>query len=301
MAGPAAVITAITLIMLGAMAFAVPPARIEVEEGGHQRGYLVPHSQFSPGLALNVAADGYTYLAIDLTTADTTKGAHWSMHLDRVNEVQYPVWGWIELGGAAEQEAIRLAQVAAVEHASAKALVKNFEAKGSLTRDLAKQSIAAVIKAKGKLTGDKLEAEVEKQLNEHLQRLVDVATRAATQADRAQDAANRASADWKLRELVPGLNLQGFYIVGPGAVARARELARAKPSWTVLPVVTSDEGAHAVPLEPDAFEAGAKQHDYPILLATEIALKKLAALEKIEQLRNSVDGNYLVATIAVAK
>jgi len=203
--GPAALIAAITLIMLGAMAFAVPPSRIEVSVIGVERGYLVSHTRLSATLAQNVAADGYTYLAIDLTTAGDA--ALWSRQLDRVNEVQFPVWAWIDLGGGDTEK--------------------------------------------------------------------------------------------KLRELLPGLNLSGVFLAGPGAVARARQFAAANPSLTVLPVVSAGaerpEGPCAVAFSPEAFREGAKGAEHPVLLGAGLELGELEAV------RQGVEGNYLVATVAVGR
>ena len=303
--GPAAVIVMVTLIMLGAMAFAVPPPRIEVKATGVQRGYLVSHSRFSATLAANLAAHGYTYLVVDLTRAGAEEGAHWPGHLDRVNEVQFPVWGWIELDSATEQEAARLAREAIAAQASARALAKH----ASLAVTIARKALDDVAKRKEGLTDEDAKKRIDQSIKEHQQQLVEAERKAALRAEESGQAAVRAeeagkagkhaSAEWKLKELIPGLNLRGVYVVGPRAVARARQLKRDNARLTVLPVVTAGsvapDGPHAVAFDVDGFLEGAKGVDFPILVAAGIGI------EDIEALRNQVEGNYLVATISVAK
>ncbi len=313
--GPAAVIILTTLIMLGAMAFAVPPPRIEVKATGVERGYLVSHSRFSATLATNVAADGYTYLVIDLTSAGAEEGAHWSGHLDRVNEVQFPVWAWIELDSATEQEAGVLAQAAVMVEASAHELAK----RASLAATVARKALDDAAKRKKGLTDEDAKKRIDELIKEHKQRLADAesntavraeeAGKAAVRAEGARKAAEHASAEWKLKNLIPGLNLRGVYIVGPRAVARARQLARDNAALTVLPVVApgsaAPDGPHAVAFDVDEFVEGAKGVDFPILVAADIGTsagdEPMSKFEKIEALRSQVEGNYLVATISVAK
>ncbi|MHC4956924.1 MAG: hypothetical protein ACYTGN_01015 [Planctomycetota bacterium] len=91
-----ALVTVLALVMLGAMAFAVPPSRLTVQAGEGDRGYLVSHSRFSSVLASQIANDGYSMLAIDLSASGMGKEAAWRTHLDMVAEVQFPTWGWID-------------------------------------------------------------------------------------------------------------------------------------------------------------------------------------------------------------
>ena len=53
------------------------------------------------------------------------------------------------------------------------------------------------------------------------------------------------------------------------------------------------EGPQAVAFEPNAFTEGAKGVEYPVLLGAGLKLGE------VEKLRLTVDGNYLVATVAV--
>lgn len=91
--GSAPVITVLALVLLGAIAFAIPPAPLE----GGSGGLLVTHSQISEALAETSAQAGYSFLVIDLYAAALDgPAALWVDHLDRVRRRRYPVWGWID-------------------------------------------------------------------------------------------------------------------------------------------------------------------------------------------------------------
>jgi hypothetical protein len=91
-----ALVAVLAIVMLGAMAFAVPPSRLTIQAGPGDRGYLVNHSRFSAVLASQIANDGYSLLAIDLSAGGMEKDASWRVHLDQVAEVQFPTWGWVD-------------------------------------------------------------------------------------------------------------------------------------------------------------------------------------------------------------
>ena len=91
-----ALVSAVALVMLAVMAFSMPPARIEVRDKSTRRGYLVSHAWLSPGLAEQLAHEGYNLLAIDLTDASLDPGALWRRYLDDVARRQFRVWGWVD-------------------------------------------------------------------------------------------------------------------------------------------------------------------------------------------------------------
>ncbi|MHC5050062.1 MAG: hypothetical protein ACYTGK_05560 [Planctomycetota bacterium] len=75
-------IVVLSLIFVGAIAFAIPPAPFEIRKDV-KRGFLVGHSRFSDQLAEQLVNGGYTYLAIDLTQARLERGedTFWRQHL----------------------------------------------------------------------------------------------------------------------------------------------------------------------------------------------------------------------------
>ena len=108
-----------------------------------------------------------------------------------------------------------------------------------------------------------------------------------------------ASAEWKLNKLIPGLNLQGLYLIGRGAVERAARMRVANPSLKVLPVIgageDAPEGPHAVTLNAEEFGARSSSVAYPVLAAARLSLKD------VEATRKDVEGNYLVARVRVSR
>lgn len=90
----------LSLIFVGAIAFAIPPAPFEIDPSV-ERGYLVGHSRFSDQLAEQLVGDGYTYLAIDLTRARLERGedTFWRRHFRHVAARRLPIWGWVDVSG----------------------------------------------------------------------------------------------------------------------------------------------------------------------------------------------------------
>lgn len=104
-AGSGLHVTVLAVVMLGAMAFAIPPAPIKTTKDGFERGLLVSHMRFSDLMAEQIANNGYTYLAIDVTLADTSRDALWRAHLDVVESRRFDVWGYCDLRGEGEEQA----------------------------------------------------------------------------------------------------------------------------------------------------------------------------------------------------
>jgi len=91
----APLITGLTLVLLVAIAYAIPRGRIEADVTGVQRGLLVGPSRFSDQLAEIVSRDGYNFLAIDLTEASHDPNALWVGEFDEVARI-FEVWGWVD-------------------------------------------------------------------------------------------------------------------------------------------------------------------------------------------------------------
>ena len=64
-------VATVAIVLLGAIAFAIPPARLAISVKTGQLGYLASHAQFSTVMASQLANDGYNMLAIDLTEVVT--------------------------------------------------------------------------------------------------------------------------------------------------------------------------------------------------------------------------------------
>lgn len=97
----AALVTGLTILALGAMAAAIPPARLTPEATGVERGYLVSGASFSDMMAELLNGNGYTYMAIDLTRAQLRGGEIWRVQFDDVSRI-FPVWGWVDVRGGAD-------------------------------------------------------------------------------------------------------------------------------------------------------------------------------------------------------
>lgn len=100
--GSSALVTVLTLLALGAMATAIPPARLTPRVTGVERGYLVGSASFSDMLAEFLNGNGYTYMAIDLTKVSVRGGEIWRAQFDDVSRI-FPVWGWVDVRGGIEQ------------------------------------------------------------------------------------------------------------------------------------------------------------------------------------------------------
>lgn len=97
-----AVIAGLTVLALAAMATAIPPARLTPKATGVERGYVVSGASFSDMLAEMLNADGYTYMAVDLSRADLRSGEVWRVQFDRASRI-FPVWAWIDARQGIEQ------------------------------------------------------------------------------------------------------------------------------------------------------------------------------------------------------
>ncbi len=97
----AALVTGLTILALGAMAAAIPPARLTPGVTGFERGYLVSGAGYSDVMAELLNGNGYTYIAIDLTHAKLRSGEIWRVQFDDVSRI-FPVWGWVDVRGGLE-------------------------------------------------------------------------------------------------------------------------------------------------------------------------------------------------------
>jgi hypothetical protein len=97
----AAAITALTVIILGAVAFAIPDGPIEIATE-QARGRLVSHVDVSDDMAVQFSKSGYSFLAVDVSGADLAKGTHLHRHLHRVAK-RYTLWAWIDAGVGAKE------------------------------------------------------------------------------------------------------------------------------------------------------------------------------------------------------
>jgi len=97
-----AIITILTVLVLGAMANAIPRARLVPTVTGVERGCLVSEGRFSTMLAEIQSRSGYNYMAIDLTHAPLHGDAIWREPFDDVSRI-YPVWGWVDVRAGVDQ------------------------------------------------------------------------------------------------------------------------------------------------------------------------------------------------------
>lgn len=101
----ASTITALAVIFLGAVAFAIPEGPIEVTTDA-PRGMLVAHVDVSDDLAVQLAKSGYSFLAVDLTGGDVSEGSHLHRHLRNVAR-RFTLWAWIDArAGAARAQRV---------------------------------------------------------------------------------------------------------------------------------------------------------------------------------------------------
>jgi hypothetical protein len=100
--GTPALVAGLTILALGAMAAAIPPARLVPKVTGVERGYLVGAASFSDMMAEFLSGQGYTYMAIDFTRVPLRGGDVWRGQFDAVSRI-FPVWGWVDVRGGVEQ------------------------------------------------------------------------------------------------------------------------------------------------------------------------------------------------------
>lgn len=95
----APVILGLAVVILGAMAFAVPPAPIPAGDNG---AYLIGHGRLSAQLADQLSRADYAALVIDFTGANLGEDALWRPHFRAVDRRGFPIWGWVDLDGELE-------------------------------------------------------------------------------------------------------------------------------------------------------------------------------------------------------
>lgn len=100
--GTPALVTGLTILALGAMAAAIPPARLAPKTAGVERGYLVGSASFSDMMAEFLNGQGYTYMAIDFSRVTLKGGEVWRGQFDAVSRI-FPVWGFVDARGGVEQ------------------------------------------------------------------------------------------------------------------------------------------------------------------------------------------------------
>jgi hypothetical protein len=100
--GTPALVTGLTILALGAMAAAIPPARLAPKTAGVERGYLVGSASFSDMMAEFLNGQGYTYMAIDFSRVTLKGGEVWRGQFDAVSRI-FPVWGFVDVRKGAEQ------------------------------------------------------------------------------------------------------------------------------------------------------------------------------------------------------
>ena len=107
--GSAPLIAGLAVVLLAAMAAALPPSPIAVKPEVAERGYLVRHTALSDRLAELKASDGYTFLAVELTNARFDGEAMWREHYDLVSRRRIPLWAWVDVTNGVEKahEALR--------------------------------------------------------------------------------------------------------------------------------------------------------------------------------------------------
>ena len=101
----ATLIGGLVVVALAAISLAVPPAPIELQDGSDGIGSLEASSQFSDGLSEQNAANGFGYLALDLTGVTSERRSFWRQQLDLLAARRYPVWGWVDTGRLLSGEA----------------------------------------------------------------------------------------------------------------------------------------------------------------------------------------------------
>jgi len=95
--GAARAVVFLTVGFLGALAFAIPPAPVDVQ-ASERRGYVESFARFSDRLADLLAAGGYSFLALDLASAPSGSADFWKTQLARVQKRRFKVWGWLPSG-----------------------------------------------------------------------------------------------------------------------------------------------------------------------------------------------------------
>jgi hypothetical protein len=91
-----AVVGGLVVVMLAAIAIALPPSPILVAPGVSGVGSLESASLFSGGIAEQNAAHDFGYLAIDLSRVSTDSDALWRQQFDLLSSRRLPIWAWVD-------------------------------------------------------------------------------------------------------------------------------------------------------------------------------------------------------------
>lgn len=95
----------LVILLLGAIAAALPPSPIATQEGTGGLGTLESPGLFSSGLAEQNAAAGYGYLVLDVSEVRLDQKSLWRSELDLVAQRRFAIWGWIDTKRAKESAA----------------------------------------------------------------------------------------------------------------------------------------------------------------------------------------------------
>jgi hypothetical protein len=90
------VVGGLVVVMLAAIAIALPPSPIQIDSGLAGMGSLEAASTFSGGIAEQNAALGFGYLALDLSRVSTKSDALWRENLELLSSRRVPLWGWVD-------------------------------------------------------------------------------------------------------------------------------------------------------------------------------------------------------------
>ena len=91
-----AVVGGLVVVMLAAIAIALPPSPILIDSSVSGVGSLESASLFSGGIAEQNAAHDFGYLAIDLSRVSTDSDALWRQQLELLSSRRLPIWAWVD-------------------------------------------------------------------------------------------------------------------------------------------------------------------------------------------------------------
>ena len=104
----APLIGGLAVAALAAIAMALPPSPIATETGTERIGMLQSSGLFSAGMAEQNAANGYGYIAVDISEAHPDRRALWQQELELVARRRYAVWGWVDTRRSAARHDSRI-------------------------------------------------------------------------------------------------------------------------------------------------------------------------------------------------
>jgi len=96
-----ALIGGLTVVMLGAMAFAVPAGPIPVRPDA-RGGVLLGHGRLSELQAELVARQGHRFLVVDFTGASMGDDAFWRDPFSKITQRGFRLWAYVSLAADAE-------------------------------------------------------------------------------------------------------------------------------------------------------------------------------------------------------